>query len=131
DALTLSVSGANVYDNIAIDGLLGDTTVTQGSSIPISTRFEDKSNGGGTRDATITLGFDRDDNPYDGVYGSGVTFLTSSLGSDTLNTSIPTTGIAGGFHIYAKISNGVTTRYYYAPGRAIVTLPGTTRTWIG
>jgi hypothetical protein len=93
--------------------------------------FEDRPTLGGSRDATITFGFDRDDNPYNGVYGSRVSFATSSLASDTLNTSIPTSNVAGGFRVYAKISNGTTTRYDYAPGRAVVTVPTYSETWIG
>src|SRR5205823_2421895 len=53
------------------------------------------------------------------------------LGTDALTVQLPTTNIAGGFHVYAKISNGTTTRYYYAPARAIVTAPGFSKTWIG
>src|SRR5207244_9952908 len=74
---------------------------------------------------------DRDDNPYNGVFGSGVSFATSSLGSDLLTANLSTANIAGAFRVYAKIGNGVNTRYYYAPGRAVVTVPGFNKTWIG
>jgi hypothetical protein len=130
DPLTLTASGADVYDNIAIDGLRSDFTLQQGTPIEISTRFEDRSVGG-NRDATITLGLDRDDNPFNGFYGAGMQFSSASLSSDSLSVQLPTDGLAGGFRLYAKISNGVTTRYDYAPARAIITAAGFDATWIG
>ena len=89
----------------------------------LTATFEDRSTGG-LRDATITLGLDRDDNPYNGVFNTAVSALTSSLGSDTLNANLPTGDVAGAFRVYAKITNGTRTRYYYAPGRASITVPG-------
>jgi hypothetical protein len=130
DAVALTVSGANEWDDISIGNLLADATTLQGTPISVQAAFEDRSVGG-LRDSTITIGFDRDDNPYNGVFGTGVQFVTSSLPTDSLNASLPTTNIAGAFRIYAKISNGVNTRYYYAPSRQIVTVPGYEKTWIG
>jgi hypothetical protein len=130
DAVALSVSGANVWDDISIDNLTADTTLTQGTSLAVNATFEDRSTGG-TRDSTITVGFDRDDNPYNGVFGGGVSVATASLGSDSWSTNLATANIAGSFRVYAKIANGVNTRYYYAPARVIVTAAGADKTWIG
>ena len=129
DALSLTASGADLWDNIAIDGFTSDITVTQGSPLSLFTAFEDRATGG-ARDATITLGFDRDDNPYNGVFNTLATVATSSLPNDMLNIDLPTANLAGAFNVYAKISNGTHTRYHYAPGRAIVTVAGH-NTWIG
>ena len=131
DAVALTVAGANVWDDISIDNLSSDSAVSQGTSLAVSATFEDRAIGG-ARDATITLGFDRDDNPYNGVVGgAGGSVATSALSSDSLSLNLPTANLAGAFRVYAKISNGVNARYYYAPGRAVVTVPGFDKTWTG
>ena len=131
DAVTLSVSGANLWDNIEISNLVSNLTLTSGTTIPVSVSFEDKTAAqGGARDSTITIGLDRDDNPYNGVF-NGVSSLAANLASDSFNTSLDTSGISGAYHVYAKITNGVNTRYYYARGEAIVVAAGFTKTWIG
>ena len=131
DAVTLSVSGANLWDNIEISNLVSNLTLTSGTTIPVSVSFEDKTAAqGGACDSTITIGLDRDDNPYNGVF-NGVSSLAANLASDSFNTSLDTSGISGAYHVYAKITNGVNTRYYYARGEAIVVAAGFTKTWIG
>lgn len=130
DAVTLAASGANLWDNIQINGLLSNTTLTAGAALSVNANIEDKTAAqGGSRDATISIGLDRDDNPYNGVF-SAVSFASSTV-ADTFNTSLDTSNISGGFRIYAKITNGTNTRYYYATGKAIITAPGFTKTWIG
>jgi hypothetical protein len=130
-AVTLSASGASVWDNVQISGLLSDQTLTAGTNLPVNVQFEDRdAASGGDRDATLTIGLDRDDNPFNGVF-SASSVQTSTLGSDTFAGSISTAAIAGAFRVYAKIGNGINTRYYYAPARAIVTTPSFSNTWIG
>jgi hypothetical protein len=130
DAVALTVSGASVWDDISIGNLVADSTLTQGTSLGVNVSFEDRSTGG-TRDSTITLGFDRDDNPYNGVFNTGATIVTSTLGSDAFTGQLATANIAGAFRVYAKITNGVNTRYYYASGKQTITVPGYEKTWIG
>lgn len=129
DALALTSSGAAVWDNIRIDGFTSDVALTQGSPLFLTASFEDRS-AGGVRDSTITIGFDRDDDPYNGVFNTLSTVTTSSLASDVINIDLPTNSLAGTFNVYAKISNGVHTRYDYANGRAIVSVAGH-NTWLG
>jgi hypothetical protein len=130
DPVTLSVSGAAVWDDIQISGLLSDFTISQGSTIPVTVNFEDR-NTGGTRDSVITIGLDRDDNPFNGFATTPINFPTSLLGVDTTTANVPTSGISGGYRVFARISNGTNTRYYYAPARAIITASGASETWIG
>ncbi|MEA2708921.1 MAG: hypothetical protein QOF78_1522 [Phycisphaerales bacterium] len=126
DALALTATGANVWDNAQISGLLSDFTLVQGTPITVPLQFADLN-----RDATVTVGFDRDDDPYNGVFNTGATFATSAVSGDASLVDVPTTGVAGAFRIYARIGNGVNARYYYAPARAIVTAAGFDETWIG
>jgi hypothetical protein len=132
DPLTLTVGGANLWDNVSIAAPLSGTTLEEGQSLSVPITFQDlDSSAGGLRDATITLGFDRDDDPYNGVFSSSASYATSSLAGNSFDAQLPTSGIAGGFFVYAMISNGTNTRYSYAPGRAIVTASGYSDTWIG
>lgn len=130
DAVTLTASGSGIWDNIQINGLASDLTLTQGANLPIPITFEDKSTGGGLRDSTVTVGFDRDDNPFNGNVG-GFSFATSASPADSLTVNFPTSDVSGSFRIFAKITNGVNTRYYYAPARAIINAAGASKTWIG
>ena len=129
DAVSLTTSGSGLWDNIQINGLTSDLTLTQGATLPITINFEDKATIG-IRDSTVTVGFDRDDNPFNGNVG-GFSFPTSATPLDTLTVNFPTTDVSGSFRIFAKITNGVNTRYYYAPARAIINASGATKTWIG
>jgi hypothetical protein len=127
DALALTATGANVWDNVQINGLLSDFTLAQGQSIVVSAQWADLNH-----DGTISIGLDRDDNPYNGVFSrGGAAFVTSSLGGDTSLVSLDTTTIAGRFRVYAKVSNGTNTRYFYAPGRATITASNADNTWVG
>jgi hypothetical protein len=128
-ATTLAVSGVNVWDDVQITNLLSDGTLSEGGTILVKTTFEDRS-AGGTRDATLTLGLDRDDNPYNGAFSAG-SIATSALSSDALDVNLSTTGLSGRFRVYAKISNGTNTRYYYAPGVATINAAGADKTWVG
>jgi hypothetical protein len=127
DALALAVSGANVWDNVQINGLLGDFTLSQGQPIAVPAQWADLN-----RDATITIGLDRDDNPYNGVFSrGGAGFATSSVAGDASIVSLNTADIAGRFRVYAKVTNGTNTRYFYAPGRATITASDADNTWVG
>jgi hypothetical protein len=113
--VALTISGANVWDNVMISGFTGGS-FAQGSTITISPAYGD-----GNGDASITMGFDTDQNPYDGGTlntqtqhtAYGVTFALSTSG-------LP---IEQPLYVYAKITNGTTTRYYYAPETIILTPP--------
>jgi hypothetical protein len=115
--VTLDQSGSHVWDNIEITNDLADQNVSNGSAVDLHTNFQDL-NG----DATIRLGFDTDENPYDGVttvkqeYGPGV------LSGGTADIPLLTTGLAGGtYYPYAEITNGTHTRFYYGAGAVTVT----------
>jgi hypothetical protein len=127
DPLTLTASGAGVWDNVQINGLLSDFTLAQGQSIAVPTQWADSNH-----DATVTIGLDRDDDPYNGVFArGGEAFATSSIGGDASIVSLDTATVAGRFRVYAKVTNGTNTRYYYAPGRATITASNADNTWIG
>jgi hypothetical protein len=127
DALALTVSGANVWDNVQINGLLSDFTLAQGQSIAVPAQWADQNH-----DATITIGLDRDDDPYNGVFSrGGAAFATSSIAGDASIVSLNTADIAGRFRLYAKVTNGTNTRYFYAPGRATITASDADNTWVG
>lgn|GEM_PF-3569849 len=118
-------TGASAWDNIEVVGFESDRTVQKGNTVQISAVWEDN----GNKDATITLGLDTDTNPYNPITGSA--FYSGSAGgaangqiTKTLDTSIWSTG---SYYVYAKISNGTRTRYYYARGKlTISTQPDTT-----
>jgi hypothetical protein len=83
-------------------------------------------------DSVITIGFDRDDDPYNGVFArGGESIVTSNVAGDASIVQLDTTSVAGRFHVYAKVTNGTKTRYYYAPGRTTITAAGFDNTWIG
>jgi hypothetical protein len=127
DALALTASGANVWDNVQINGLLSDFTLPQGQSIAVPAQWADQNH-----DATVTIGLDRDDNPYNGVFArGGAAFATSSVGGDASMVSLNTADIAGRFRVYARVTNGTNTRYFYAPGRATITASDADNTWVG
>jgi hypothetical protein len=127
DSLSLMVSGASVWDNVQINGLLSDFTLAQGQPIAVPAQWADSNH-----DATVTIGLDRDDNPYNGVFArGGQAFATSSIGGDASIVSLDTTTIAGRFRVYAKVTNGTNARYFYAPGRATITASDADNTWVG
>jgi hypothetical protein len=127
DALALTVAGANVWDNIQINGLLSDFTLAQGQPIAVPTQWADVND-----DAVVTIGLDRDDDPYNGVFARGGTsFATSAIAEEASIVSLDTATIAGRFRVFAQIGNGTNARYFYAPGRATITAAGADTTWVG
>jgi hypothetical protein len=130
DPLTLSVSGANLWDNVQLTGMSSNLTLTAGTALPVNISLEDKdTTQGGARDSILSIGLDRDDNPFNGVFSTDS--APTSVLPDTFSTSIDTSNISGAYRVYAKITNGVNTRYYYATGKAIITAVGFSKTWIG
>jgi hypothetical protein len=106
---------------------LNDFTIAESQPIVVPTQWADLND-----DATVTIGLDRDDDPYNGVFARGGTsFTTAGVADDATFAQLATSGIAGRFRVYAKITNGTNTRYYYAPGRATITAAGSDNTWIG
>ena len=115
-AVAVTASGADQWDNVLI---ASDTTyVTQGGTVTVSAGFWDDNN-----DATVTVAFDFDSNPYNGYAGMGKTFATASTG-ETIgleDLALDTSSIAPGtYNIYAKITNGTRTRYDYASVKATI-----------
>ncbi|MCE9590183.1 MAG: hypothetical protein K8S99_06630 [Planctomycetes bacterium] len=113
-------TGFSRWDNIVLGNYAG--SITQGQTVPVDLGFQDFNH-----DATITIGFDNDTNPYNGR--SNVTSLKTAWASATALTestldsafeyesTVPTLGLApGDYHLFAMISNGVHTRYDYAQG---------------
>jgi hypothetical protein len=127
DALALTVSGANVWDNVQINGLLSDFTLAQGQAIAVPAQWADAND-----DGVVTVGLDRDDDPYNGVFARGSqSFATSTLPGESSLVSLDTGTIAGRFRVFAQIGNGTNARYYYAPGRATIGAAGADQTWVG
>jgi hypothetical protein len=116
-AVSVSASGANVWDNIEITNGMTNQTVAAGASINVATSFQDAN-----QDATITFGFDTDNNPFDGTAGVQQQFAGGApSGSGTF--ALSTAGLAAGtYYTYAEISNGTHTRYYYTTGAVTVTV---------
>jgi hypothetical protein len=113
------VPNAAAWNDVMIDGMTQDTTIAQGNALSVNFWWEDRKG-----DATVTIGFDTDANPYNGTNGAppfslATASMTSSHWGDSVSTSSLTPGQT--YRVYAKISNGTHTRYYYAQGRLIVT----------
>jgi hypothetical protein len=127
DALALTVSGASVWDNVQISGLLADFSLVQGQSIVAAVQWADVND-----DSVVTIGLDRDDDPYNGVFARGDTsFATADVAGDAAFVSLDTSDLAGRFRVFAQIGNGTNARYYYAPARATITAAGFDNTWVG
>src|SRR5262249_31441138 len=116
--LSVTATGPDVWDNVEIVDLVDDLIRTDGDAFELHAYYEDSN-----RDATIEIGLDSDANPYNGVSQRISSIPTSSLPDsyfrklyDTAATPVP----IGTNYVYAKISNGSHSRYYYAHGRLIV-----------
>lgn len=97
------------WDNVEID-YFSPNSVQQGDTFQAIVYWEDLN-----RDATIEIGLDADANPYNGFAGSPL-YTQGTAGSlapivAVIGTSSVTPDT---YHVYAKISNGTHTRYYYA-----------------
>lgn len=119
-------TSGGIWDNITILNQTSSISVAQGTSIPVQTRFLDSN-----KNATITLRFDSDANPYKGsvTTGSASTANTTVSGDGQWNPSLSTSSLAPGtYRIFATIANGSRTRYFYAPGKVTITaIPDTTK----
>lgn len=117
----IEATGSAVWPNIEIFNLTSREAVQQGDSFQVQAVFFDKDN-----DATITFGLDQNRNPYDG-YGSPLrTRTTASIGGNanqprTITESLSTAGVPlGTNYVYAKITRGTRTRYYYSHSPVVI-----------
>ncbi len=112
----INASGGNVWDNIELIGLSADQSVIQGSPLSVDAYYADLNT-----DATITIGFDLDANPYNQNFaGSVASGQTMNLPPGTAVSALLSTAsltIGDTYNVYAEISNGINTRFYYAVGK--------------
>ena len=120
-AVSLAVPTTSAWDNVEITSLQQDTSLTQGTSLPLSLAYE------AFGDTQITVGFDTDANPYNNA-GNTLHWSVSAPSSNgnifsTTSASLSTAGLTAGdsYYVFAQITNGGETRYYYAPGHVTVT----------
>ena len=112
-AVSLSVDESNAWDNVAITGV--DSQTYNGVSLNVLLKYKAHGNLN-----TITVGYDTDANPYnasgntisttiDNVSASGTSYYSST------DCNLTTAGLTSGstYYVYAKISDGIHTRYYY------------------
>ena len=115
-----TVPQASAWDNVEITSLPQNISLNQGTPLPLSLEYEAFGN------TQITVGFDTDANPCNGVpnalqwqvsanSSNGATFSPAS-------TTLSTTGLTPGdsYYVYAEITNGGNTRYYYATGEVYI-----------
>lgn len=116
--VSVTATGADAWDNIQIVDFTNDRSTDQASLVGVDVYWEDN----GTKDATISTGLDTDANPYNGVYGPALySRSTASLQGNYVESSLNMSGVAPGiYYVYAKITNGTHTRYYYAQGKLTV-----------
>jgi len=116
-AVSVNTSGANVWDNIEITNGMTTQSVAGGATINLAVNFQDTN-----QDATMTFGFDTDNNPFNGTTTVQQQQATgSAAGSATV--ALSTIGLTTGtYYTYAKISNGTHTRYYYSTAPVTVTV---------
>ena len=118
EPLNVSATDPNLWDNIEIVDFVNALTVTQGDTFEVHVYYEDLN-----RDATIEFGLDADANPYNGTYQTLATVETSSRSPTEkyLPKVLDSASVAPNtYYPYAKISNGIHSRYYYAQGRLTV-----------
>lgn len=100
----------------------GNSTVTQGASVPLVHRYQS------TAPCTVTFGYDSDRNPFNGANdvltvnkaatSTGSDFDPGLVQIDNLDTaSVP----PGAHYLYAKITNAGHTRYAYTRDQITVT----------
>jgi hypothetical protein len=119
----ITASGADTWDNVEIAGI-DAAEVYADETFQVDTWFYDLNN-----DATITWGLDPDSNPYSDAakielasvavsslpLSPGESLTTPRFISQTLGSSgVP----PGTYTVYAQISNGTNTRYYYSSNEA-------------
>lgn len=115
--VTVTATGSSAWDNIAIVDFVDDRQVQQGGTSSVHIYWEDNK----SLDGTIQIGLDTDSNPYNGVSGAPLVTQAPSTSNGDAQKSLSTSGVSPGtYYVYAKISNGTHTRYYYAHGRLVV-----------
>jgi len=126
EPVSLTVSGSNVWDNVEILGFVDDQSVVQGNDIGVSVRYED-GKWIGDWDATVTVGYDTDTNPYNvnSVAGVDQHAEDTAWHANPMYFELGTGGLTPNtdYYVYAQISNGTHTRYYYAPGKVTIEDP--------
>ncbi len=120
-ATTVTATGSAAWDNVLIRNLQTSTDLKRGTAVELDTYVGDIN-----RDSTLTFGFDFDSNPYNGTVSSN-SWTTASISNTyptPLTYQMDTSGLSpGSYHVFAKISNGVNTRYDYSLGEVTVTVP--------
>ena len=118
--VSLTVPEASAWDNVEITSLLQGISLNQGTSFPLALKYE------AFGDTQITVGFDTDANPYNNT-GNALqwTVLAPSSNGQAFSSATKTLSTAGltpgdSYYVYAKITNGVNTRYYYATGAVTI-----------
>jgi hypothetical protein len=116
-AVTRTATGSNLWDNLAIANLATNTTVIQGASFNAEVYFEDVNH-----DASLQLGLDTDDNPYNGVAGIPLFKTnTSALPGTFASVSLGTAGVSPGiYRVYGRITNTNRSRWFVPIGRVTV-----------
>ncbi len=121
--VTLNVPETSAWDNVEISSLQQDSSLDQGTALPVDLKYEAFGN------TQIIVGFDTDANPYDGTPG-GLQWPVSVNSSDgdtfsSAATTLSTAGLTPGdsYYVYAEITNGGNTRYYYATGAVTINPP--------
>ena len=119
EPVSITSSGSDVWDNVEISSFLDERTVQKGQYLNVTVRYED----GGSQDAMISVGYDTDTNPYNTPEISYYQVQDTPSDFGALPFSVATTALEAGdtYYVYAKISNGEHTRYYYAPGTVTIT----------
>ncbi|MBI3850748.1 MAG: hypothetical protein HY298_10820 [Verrucomicrobia bacterium] len=100
-------------------------TVIQGDNISLRYFFQFGQSASDT--ATVQVHLDDDANPYDRDLGQVFQVTESGTGTNAVGQhqfAFNTTNTSpGSYYVYAKISDGIHTRYLYAPGKLIIEPP--------
>jgi hypothetical protein len=112
-----TVTGSNIWDNIAVTSQASNTTLVQGSPLAVNAYFEDTNH-----DATIQIGFAPNNNPYGAAANPPIFSLpTSATNGPLLHAMLDTSGaVPGTYYIYAKITNSIHQRFSVPNGRVTI-----------
>lgn len=100
----VSVDVGSAWPNVAIVGVASSRSLMAGTPIELEGRVGYE----GTGQVTLTVGLDTNANPYDG----GVVLEKGAPATSGL-MSLETTGLAGRFYAFVKVSDGSHVRYFY------------------